>query len=462
MQAPSQTFKTFLSHRYKSPEVNLYFFEIFTEAAQVQFEVAVGNIPTNVTRLERAIRSASAFVGIYPLPIELYGTDPTSEQLTEACQYFKLEMALAYKFSKPCIFFIDKVYRNTLWVPDQRNVHYFDAREIYSPGKSVSRPKYLHAFKEFCKVVKARDVFDVRDQFSNSEKDRIVFIPPLKTNRDAYNSAVIDILKNAVTSKLNLDFEKVDAPSVADSRFVEAILKADFVITDINDTGGALPYLEGKKIPLLRLKHVPGGDCEGPNDALLYNGFRVGYPKDIIKWATMDELQAEFLKRLTTIKARSELITTQAEAIKYFRSAALRKERIFVSYSQKDKDVAASMIVELKKRFASVFDYRDKDNQSIPPGTHWMDTIFDNVSKSSLGIILLSADYVISGNCTHEALALVQHKDENKLKLLPVKLYEDAFLKIPEYLSSTHYWRYWEYNDPVRIVAEVERQLDSE
>ncbi len=44
--------KAFLSHRYKSPDVNLYFHELFAEVAEVRFEVDIGQLPTNVTRLE--------------------------------------------------------------------------------------------------------------------------------------------------------------------------------------------------------------------------------------------------------------------------------------------------------------------------------------------------------------------------------------------------------------------------
>jgi hypothetical protein len=61
---PSFSFKAFLSHRYKSPDVNLYFFNLFAESAEVQFEVDEGAFATNVTRLERMIRGADAFIGI--------------------------------------------------------------------------------------------------------------------------------------------------------------------------------------------------------------------------------------------------------------------------------------------------------------------------------------------------------------------------------------------------------------
>jgi hypothetical protein len=57
------TLKAFLSHRYQSPTVNTYFHEVFSEAAELQFDVDVAAGSTNVTRLERMVRDTDAFVG---------------------------------------------------------------------------------------------------------------------------------------------------------------------------------------------------------------------------------------------------------------------------------------------------------------------------------------------------------------------------------------------------------------
>ena len=37
--SPAHQFKVFLSHRYKAPAANLYFWSILSQAADVQFEV---------------------------------------------------------------------------------------------------------------------------------------------------------------------------------------------------------------------------------------------------------------------------------------------------------------------------------------------------------------------------------------------------------------------------------------
>ena len=43
MAAPPLSFKAFLGHRYKSPAVNLHYFRLFSEIAEMQFEVDAGS-----------------------------------------------------------------------------------------------------------------------------------------------------------------------------------------------------------------------------------------------------------------------------------------------------------------------------------------------------------------------------------------------------------------------------------
>ncbi len=94
---PRLSLGAFLSHRYKSPAVNLYFFDLFEEEdAEVQFEVDAGTKALSVTRLERMIRDRDAFIGIYPYP-----GDPAvralPEDLLAASRYFRLECDLAVR-----------------------------------------------------------------------------------------------------------------------------------------------------------------------------------------------------------------------------------------------------------------------------------------------------------------------------------------------------------------------------
>ena len=87
-------FTAFLSHRFKSPEVNLYFHGMFVEVADALFEIDDPTTATNVTRLERVIRDSDAFVGIYTTSGQP-GDDLSHEQLVKDSRYFRLECELA-------------------------------------------------------------------------------------------------------------------------------------------------------------------------------------------------------------------------------------------------------------------------------------------------------------------------------------------------------------------------------
>ena len=104
LQQDTFELNAFLSHRYKSPEVNLFFFEMFSKEANVHFEVDIGTSATNVTRLERMIKNVDAFIGIYPLPIP---TDEIVKQsdLLSASRYFRLELDIAIRSKKPILMF---------------------------------------------------------------------------------------------------------------------------------------------------------------------------------------------------------------------------------------------------------------------------------------------------------------------------------------------------------------------
>jgi hypothetical protein len=66
--AAQRPFRAFLSHRYKSPRVNEYFFSLFDGIATPVFRVDEGTKATSVTRLERMVRDSDGFIGLYPFP----------------------------------------------------------------------------------------------------------------------------------------------------------------------------------------------------------------------------------------------------------------------------------------------------------------------------------------------------------------------------------------------------------
>ena len=81
-------FRAFLSHRYQSPEINEYFYQWFAAAeANPQFAVDKSK-KTSVTCLERLIRGADGFIGIYPFPD---AQDAKIDRLKNESRYFRLE-----------------------------------------------------------------------------------------------------------------------------------------------------------------------------------------------------------------------------------------------------------------------------------------------------------------------------------------------------------------------------------
>src|SRR5215210_2379943 len=144
--------KAFLSHRYKSPAVNSYFFELFAEIVDLQFDVDRATGSTNVTRLERLIRDADAFVGIYPFvpeSEEAAPAHPTRQQLLASSSYFRLELALAARSKTPAIVFADQRFGQTLVAPPPMLSCTFDHQEVTGRGGSPNRPRFQQLFERF-------------------------------------------------------------------------------------------------------------------------------------------------------------------------------------------------------------------------------------------------------------------------------------------------------------------------
>ena len=95
-------------------------------------------------------------------------------------------------------------------------------------------------------------------------------------------------------------------------------------------------------------------------------------------------------------------ISTTEEAETYFRRAQLRKEQVFVSYASEDGWAAQAIASELRKRFQSVFDYRD-GGESLPAGANWMTELYSRLHNSRIGIPMLSSSYVKKQTCVREA-----------------------------------------------------------
>jgi hypothetical protein len=101
--------RVFLSHRYKSAEVNLRLFEPLTKDFDARFAVNDGLERTSTTRLERLIRESDAFVGFHSLPDDL-AVVPDVALLRTKSRYFRLETEMAVRVRRSVLLFADQRY----------------------------------------------------------------------------------------------------------------------------------------------------------------------------------------------------------------------------------------------------------------------------------------------------------------------------------------------------------------
>jgi TIR domain len=448
-------FTTFLSHRYKSPEVNLFFFRLFADIAEVQFDVDEGTFATNVTRLERMIRSADAFIGIYPFP----GTSEAAQQpkeLKKASRYFRLELDLAIRSHKPAIIFYDERYGRMLRCPDNIFSVPFNFREVTGAGQVPSAKKFKEEFRRFREIVNTSMTYSVKQR--NNPKSTIGIALPPQSSGGGYTPEDIQTIEETL-EKYGFDDRKIIRwPPILNRATFSLFHDADWMIVDLGEemaTTGIPAYLHGQFVPMMRLHHLSSNQDEvSPSmlEKVFFGDLEVGYNKDILVWSNRNTLETGLQERLLTIKADVKRIGTRFEAETYFRSAALRREAIFLSYSGKDRDLAADVSAELKKYFQTVFDYRD--GKSIRPGQPWIDEIFKQLSASAIGIPLLSEDYFASGNCMHEAREMIAHNDSGKMKVIPIKLYKEPLSSQP-WLQSLQYLRFSDYAKAEDVVRDV-------
>ncbi len=448
------TFKSFLSHRYKSADVNIYFFNLFKDIAEVQFEVDEGKFSTNVTRLEKMVRDSDAFIGIYPFydpPKDILLTD----ELKAQSKYFRLEIDLAIRSQKPAIIFYDSRYGALLKPPDNIFAVPLDSNEVTGTGGFPSFEKHKEEFVRFCEAVSRKKHYDNIQIIK--EKNTIALI--LSTDLIGYVKKIEDLLEKQNYTEIT----KLEIPISLNSKLFRLQERIDFAIVDHGNavaTSGIPAYLHGRFIPMIRVKCNKENlelDSDGLN-TFLYEGVEVGYKKDLIKFDTEDALLKELAIKLEIINSKVRRINTFDEAYKYFNSAILRKEVVFVSYSGQDIDIAKEIIKYLKNYYQTVFDYRD--GKSIEPGKPWLPEIFDKLALSAIGINLLSTSYINSGNCMHEAQQMVAQRDSKKMRIFPIKLDSEKF-DSPNFINSIEYMRVVDYPTIKDLVSEIVRLSSS-
>lgn len=449
-----RSLNAFLSHRYKSPEINLRFFDLFSKAAQVQFSVDAGDLATNVTRLERLVRSSDAFIGIYPLSAEPSEV-PSVEDMRKDSRYFRLELDLAIRARIPTIVFTDARYGNILSCPSWVRQYTFQASQVLGKASTANDILYAKSFKSFADAALEFQSFRITDAVSRRQSNKVVLL----LSPQLYPAELRARIK-AVMEDCGRETVEVAWPPVLSKEFYAAMGETDWVVVDVGDdaaSSGIVGFLHGFFVPAIRLQSVTATRTD-PGDLRqsLVGAYEVGFPKDIVLWSDASELESALRARVATILLPQRLVDTPDAAKLYFESAALRKEVVFVSYSGKDADVAKEIIAALKKSFKTVFDY--KDGTSIVPGKPWLAEIFQSLTQSAVAVLLLSDSYVQSGNCLHEAREIVALRDAGNLKFVPVKLYQEN-VSFPPWLGDTQYARLADMASPSEITSIVSRAL---
>jgi hypothetical protein len=466
MPEPTFSFTAFLSHRYKSPRVNLFFFELFSKVAEVQFEVDEGKGDLNVTRLECMLRDADAFIGIYPFagtPDDLGKPDA----LKKLSKYFRLEIDLAVRSQKPAIIFYDKRYDDLLKPPPGIISSAFDFFEITGEGGSPQAEWFSKLFTDFSAMVKHRMALNVVSP--KVDKSDITLI--LGQQGSIYSGSIIEKITDLL-SQSNYDTVRILRwPPVLDRTTFRQFNESKLVLIDFSPeiyNTGINSFLHGRFIPMIRLLAQTKSDLDkntiGTN--FLFGGLEAGYSSDLVVWDNEENLLDLLRQRLSAIKRSVKRINNFNEAKIYFESDApvRRNEQLFISYSGEDIVFTKELSNLLKGHFDKIFDYKDGDSISV--GEHWSRKIRDELSKTDYVIPLFSSHYLLSKNCRDE-LKLIEefYKEGNgTLKILPFILEEPKELEheqLPDFISALQYKRVSAFKSVEEIKDKILRKIST-
>ena len=448
------TYEAFLSHRYRSPEINTHFFDLFSSVAEVQFKVDRGTSRISMTRLTRMVRDADAFIGIYPLAGEP-SIRPSAEEIRTASRYFRVELDLAIRSGKPTIVFLDQRYRTILRVPAGTYQYSYDPQEIARGGGTPTRLKQAEAVRRFSEVVSARMQYEALSApVQSASYDTVGLLLP--DGKGAYSSELVRKVSDVVTAH---GYDCRPLPNRVDSTLADALVGIDWILVDIGSQAALDPmvaYLHGRFVPMLLLDAREPGDAQSPSELqhTLFGAFEVGYVEDILTWRDANELLDGLARRLAIIDAEVERLNTIQQAREYFASASRRKERVFISYAGSDEEFVRSYAEELRLRFQDVFDY--KTAGAIAPGSDWMHELFQTLSSSAVGVIFVSSAYLSSGACRHEAEELVAQRDAGRTRLFVIRV--DS-TELPAYLRAMQFIGPDLYPTPVSAVGAILKSL---
>ncbi|MGW6929609.1 toll/interleukin-1 receptor domain-containing protein [Lentzea sp. NPDC054927] len=405
----------FLSHTDLAAEVNLRVFDLLSEHLSLQFEVDEGLTATSTTRLERMIRAADAFVGVYPVIGDRLRR-LTPEEAQRITRYFRLELDMAVRARKPYLVVMDRRLRGVLPVPDATFSHQYEAQELLS-GKETLR------LNELRRVVRAFERHARTATPSEWRQGTVGLVMPPGKPREA----AAGILKAAH------QVWQPDWPLALDLETSVELRQCEWVVVDTTtpESGSLIAYLRGQAIPFVRIRQ---GEAVHEADKALFGTFQHHYDENLVRWSEVDELSEQLRTVTDLIDRQPRLITDHEDARRYFQRASTRKEAVFLSYSAKDAEYAKQIGDALRKRFQQVFDY--KVAGTIPFGSDWMVSLLESLSQSAIGVPLLSTSYIGSNYCLDEVRRMADARLRGKMRVFPIMLDET---RLPE-LQPIEHW----------------------
>jgi hypothetical protein len=457
--ATPDAIEAFLSHRYSSPDINLHVYERISSVVPISFRVDRGVLRTSAVRLQRLIRDADGFVGVYPTPGDRR-TSLARDQLRHQSRYFRLELDMAIRSGKPMLVIADRRYGPILPVPPGAASHFFDPQELGATDRPSATRLLRNAINEFSRQVAAQ--LAERDVPSHQTYEPLRVGVLLDEDRAA--GGLLERLAGELESR-GFSPHRLAWPPRLDPAYLLALQRCDWTLVDVSSLAGRTlaAFLHGTFIPTLRMIPSTRGNrhaAAGPQrlsvvDDVLYGGAEVGYDADLVQEESDAALLGALGAQVDVISVEPERISERDRAVDYFASAAKRKETVFVSCAGQDSPYAEDVVAELRRRFQRVFYYRDEG--ALEAGQPWPEQVFSELSGATVGVLLLSEAYANSRNCMDEAAHLYAGYTANKITLVPIRLDRSA---VPEFLTQLQYERSWDrttasmVDDLVRRLAE--------
>jgi hypothetical protein len=115
-----------------------------------------------------------------------------------------------------------------------------------------------------------------------------------------------------------------------------------------------------------------------------------------------------------------------------------RSEKIFISYSRKDKEFVRRLDEELKRRDRETW----VDWEGIPPGDKWEKTIYGAIEGTHTFIFVLTPDSIASEVCGKE----IAHAGANNKRLVPIVHRDVAADRVPKSLGELN-WIFFRESD---------------